>query len=106
MAFMLKQQVHIDIHSMQNEEIISLITALNDEAKYRGIKMPSATVTVPDLTDIEKAYCESGRKIQAIKEVRARLGVGLRESKDMVDAYSAAWEKLGKPVGGVPKYQY
>lgn len=31
-----------------------------------------------------------GQAIQAIKEVRARLGSGLKEAKDLVDAYKAS----------------
>lgn len=55
-------------------------------------KLNSAVVkhvyTVPTpLTDEEKQLALNGNKIGAIKEIRARTGLGLRDSKDSLDAW-------------------
>lgn len=42
----------------------------------------------PCLNEIEKQYCRDSRPIEAIRSLRARYnGLGLRESKDLVDAW-------------------
>lgn len=41
------------------------------------------------LSDLEKDYCKKNQKINAIKEFRSRTGVGLKEAKDVVDAWMA-----------------
>lgn len=40
-----------------------------------------------ELNDAEKALVRYGQKIPAIKELRARIGCGLKEAKDSVEAY-------------------
>lgn len=42
---------------------------------------------VGGLNTFEVASCKSDRRIAAIKSVRARTGYGLKEAKDIVDAY-------------------
>jgi len=44
----------------------------------------------PDLTSTEIEYVNAGRIISAVKELRARTGLGLKESKDIVDAFRNA----------------
>ena len=61
------------------------------EAVIGALSVPPANGSpVPDtgeLTRIEmRAVCE-GKKIQAIKLVRERTGLGLREAKDLVDKW-------------------
>ena len=43
-----------------------------------------------DLTQTEIDYILAGKKIMAIKEVRARLGIGLKEAKDLCDIWDNA----------------
>lgn len=39
------------------------------------------------LTEAEHAIAKAGNKINAIKEVRARTGLGLKEAKDLVEKF-------------------
>lgn len=39
------------------------------------------------LSEIEKNYAKGGNKINAIKEMRSRTGLGLKEAKDAVEAW-------------------
>lgn len=101
--------------SMSSEELMVRIMADCHELKLRGdlFKLQPKmvefmlevrrTVVRVDLEDAEMALVESGRMISAIKAVRARTGIGLKDAKDKCDAYRMAWEKAGKPVGGLLK---
>lgn len=42
---------------------------------------------LPETTAAVTALLREGRKIEAIKRVRADLGIGLREAKDLVEAW-------------------
>jgi ribosomal protein L7/L12 len=44
------------------------------------------------LTYAEQELTRAGRLISAIKSVRSRLGLGLKDAKDLVDAYKASPE--------------
>ena len=87
--------------NMTDPTVIWLTKVLNREIDNRGLKHlltppapPKPKFTTADLDDVEKACAESGRMIQAIKLFRTRLGsdkVGLKEAKDLVDAYRAEW---------------
>ena len=44
----------------------------------------------PTLSARAEAAVRSGNKIEAIKIIREELGLGLKEAKDLVDAYEAA----------------
>lgn len=96
-----------NVKIMATAEFKTHLEKVYHEAKMRAIPLPGEpvppTINVPELNELERAYAESSRKITAIKEFRNRTGLGLRESKDAVDAYVAAWEKFGRPIGGVPK---
>lgn len=48
------------------------------------------------LTDEERALVVEGKRIQAIKSVRDRTGLGLKESKDAVDAIHIVGEKASQ----------
>lgn len=41
----------------------------------------------PRLNELEKSLCQSNNFISAIKEMRQRLNIGLKEAKDAVDYY-------------------
>jgi ribosomal protein L7/L12 len=48
----------------------------------------SVSHETPDLNDAERALAIDGRKIEAIKSLRARFkGLGLKEAKDLVENY-------------------
>lgn len=49
----------------------------------------SAGVNSTELTSDEKQLCKEGHPIRAIKSVRDRLNIGVKEAKDIVDAYRA-----------------
>lgn len=42
---------------------------------------------LPEATAAVTALLREGKKIEAIKRVRADLGIGLREAKDLVEAW-------------------
>lgn len=44
----------------------------------------------PTLSARAEAALRNGNKIEAIKIIREELGLGLKEAKDLVDAYEAA----------------
>lgn len=90
--------------------ILKIVKGLKAEAEYRKLLVPEFAVPptpapqvkiMTALTVCEKALIESGRKIIAIKEVRQRLNLGLKDAKDAVDAYFNAWREAGSPAGGV-----
>lgn len=64
----------------------ALLTALA-LPEFRG---PNAHQGMGSLTGAEAREVLAGRKIQAIKLVRERTGLGLRESKDLVDGWEDA----------------
>jgi len=47
-------------------------------------------VDVDGLTETERELLRGGKKIQAIKEVRQRTGLGLKEAKDLADAFTGS----------------
>jgi Ribosomal protein L7/L12 C-terminal domain len=66
---------------------------------HNGNSMPNTLITdeynedigTPDeLNEDEKQFVVKNQFIQAIKEVRTRTGLGLKEAKDLVDAYRQA----------------
>lgn len=96
-------------------DLVEKVKNIASELKHRGELgklngiLPAETVqqaVVVQLNDVEMAFAESGRVISAIKELRARVGIGLRDAKDQVDAYVKAWKDAGSPRGGLPKPGY
>lgn len=58
----------------------------NDEQNFATKLLSSITVVNQSgLTVEEEDYARTGQKIYAIKSVRERLGIGLKESKDLVE---------------------
>jgi ribosomal protein L7/L12 len=59
----------------------------------------------PSLTDYEKKLVKDGHYILAIKEVRTHSPLGLKEAKDLVDAYKQklAQESTNKPYKELKK---
>lgn len=51
-----------------------------------GPKVPPDPATVV-LTEDEKVYATQGTKILAIKELRERTGLGLKEAKELIEKY-------------------
>jgi ribosomal protein L7/L12 len=108
------------VMSYTDEALLLRAQSLAAEAKHRAISvkladairqyMPSPSMAVPavrvDLTDQEMAMVESGRKIPAIKALRSRTDLGLRDAKDACDAYEKKWNAAGSPRGGIPNLNY
>lgn len=64
----------------------------------------SGEATQEGFTQVELNFLKSNQKIAAIKEIRIRLGIGLRDAKDMCDAW---YQKHGKRAdGGFGHYVY
>jgi hypothetical protein len=81
--------------TMSHEEIDSFVALLTPDL-FRDfhaamMKRLEHDVRMQDaigpLNHIEKEHLKKGDPIKAIKEVRARLNCGLKEAKDIVDAY-------------------
>lgn len=70
-------------------EVIEITTAVAVTHLSRMDKLPLEVLaeSLPQVTNELKA----GRKIQAIKELRAASKAGLKEAKDAVDALEARW---------------
>lgn len=54
-----------------------------------------AMIDAVELTEEEKVAVAAGRTIHAIKLVRQRVGLGLRDAKDLTEAYRAKLEATG-----------
>jgi hypothetical protein len=54
-----------------------LVHKLTEQDQHAGLKLDAST----------QALAQRGRKIDAIKELRARTGCNLREAKEAVEAY-------------------
>src|SRR6185436_9549703 len=74
------------------EESGRLKTSILEERKGR---LGLGPVLESNLTAEEEHQVQKGSLIWAIKSVRTRTGLGLREAKDLVDAYMG---RLGLPV--------
>lgn len=61
------------------------VPASPDPRREALLRSPLDPVLVKRVIDL----CTSGKKIQAIKELREATGLGLREAKDLVDAIDA-----------------
>lgn len=100
----------VRVWKMDEAKLVDLSKACLQELNYRGkldtVKQffPKNEVIKVELDDHEMALAETGRKIPAIKAVKTRLNLSLRDAKEQVDAYVAAWEKAGSPRGGLPKF--
>lgn len=57
-------------------------------------KGQETTVNSALITEVRKFY-DANLKIQAIKAVRASLGLGLKEAKDIVDTLFSEWNYSG-----------
>ncbi len=64
--------------------ITEIQTTLTGAVVVTAEVAPQALAT---LTSAEKFTLNAGRKILAIKSVRERTGLGLKEAKDLCDAY-------------------
>lgn len=67
-----------------------------------NIKFEDAART---LTEEEKKYIMEARKIPAIRSLRERLEIGLREAKNIVDAYHKEKEGYRTLVLKIKDYQ-
>ena len=67
-----------------------LVAEMFIQARRQYIEAQIAVKKVRDLTltDYEKRLVDGDKKIFAIKEIRQRTGLGLKEAKDLVDAYA------------------
>lgn len=74
-------------------EAIEITTAIAVTHLSRMDKLPLEVLaeSLPQVTNELKA----GRKIQAIKELRAASKAGLKEAKDAIDALEARWAGRG-----------
>lgn len=65
----------------------TLVAVVDPQATARGLyaNMPVLTFPDEDLCTMARALCEAGRRIPAIKLVRAIYGLGLKEAKAWVD---------------------
>lgn len=71
-----------------------------ESEKRRVLKRAQFGSILPEISDEEEALIKSGRKIDAIKSYRMRVGVGLKEAKDEVEAYIDAAGIKYPPVYG------
>ena len=65
------------------------VTEVNLDVPERVVN--AATRTFTGLTQEEIALVQQGKKIQAIKQVRDRLHLGLKDAKDKVDLAEKSW---------------
>lgn len=73
---------------MMNENVVSIIAARDEGVKVKTKEALSnvggITVTVSEYYRI-KDFCDAGKKINAIKELRMATGSGLKEAKEAVE---------------------
>jgi hypothetical protein len=62
------------VFDQQSREVMRKLT---QQETYAGVV----------LTDTVKALAKTGRKLEAIKELRTQTGCGIKEGKDAVEAY-------------------
>ena len=65
-----------------------VITSIECASGIVTVNADVAPQALATLTCGEKFTLDSGRKILAIKSVRERTGLGLKEAKDLCDAYT------------------
>jgi len=65
-----------------------VITSIECSSGIVTVNADVAPQALATLTCAEKFTLDSGRKILAIKSVRERTGLGLKEAKDLCDAYT------------------
>jgi len=71
-----------------NKNLLPIIWKLS-ELKYQDLSKG-----LEQITPFEAMCIAKGRHIEAIKSVRARTQLGLKESKDIVDNARKVWEKM------------
>jgi ribosomal protein L7/L12 len=54
-------------------------------AEHPGVALQKSVSITPHQRDHAQAFLRNGNKVGAIKMIRAELGVGLKEAKDIVD---------------------
>lgn len=74
---------------VQARSVISALEQLDGVLKSDSFATKYGPVSIRDtrFTQEEANVIVSGRKIEAIKMVRARTGYGLKEAKDLVESY-------------------
>jgi ribosomal protein L7/L12 len=65
---------------------IELELTMEELARVASLLVDMRKEPIVLLTEIEKEYISKGLKIEAIKAVRNRTGVPLKEAKDIVEA--------------------
>lgn len=86
--------------SLTDEEVISLLHAVSNENYKRWSRVSEELVAqgIASLTNEEKKLILGGQYLQAIKEVRQRMGVGLKEAKAIVDGVNKSTIIINEPV--------
>lgn len=73
------------VNELPDESIPTLMRVVADRIEQQRKGRVAPLLMTPD----EKAMLASGDKIGAIKQVRWRTGLGLKEAKDLVDNFQA-----------------
>lgn len=71
-------------------KVRDLVEPMDIEISARRRNVPMTEDLVGGLTFAERELVSLDKKIHAIKCIRQRRGIGLKEAKDMVDAYVAS----------------
>lgn len=104
-----------NFYKMSHEELCKAVQDGLAEMKYRGHLykvesfFPKPTPPAPPKVPLEApemACAESGRKIHAIKLLKERTGLSLRDAKERIDGYYEEWVAAGKPSGGIPQNKF
>jgi len=77
--------MHDEPLDCSDAEIIEMLDNLSDIGP--ALIHPNELSQLVDVNVDEINLINSGQKLMAIKNLKERLGIGLRETKDMVDAY-------------------
>lgn len=83
--------------SLSNEEFLYLQRKVWDEDTRRR-QINAGLNPDPELDEQEIKYVLAGRKLDAIKSYRFRVGVGLREAKDVIEAYAARHSSIKEKI--------
>lgn len=70
------------------ETALKMLDSIQDTMKNLGLEPADlGEPTIDGLTAAERVFVERGSVLEAIKSVRDRMGIGLKESKDLVDFF-------------------
>ncbi len=86
-------RLSICLDSLSDADLNDFYTEVKSEIDYRNQNKTASP------TQVERCLVDAGLYIQCIKAVRDRLGLGLKDAKDLVDK----WKANGmQPEGGMP----